>query len=361
MLLHLIYFILFIYKTQSCSTQQDCYENGECINSKCICNIGFEGINCEYVNVSSLVNITAETTFLTSQYVSSWGGSPIQDDNGIIGHLISESNTPLGPYKLNDIAIDTSNNQSQINNNWDGLSVYNPYIIRSNDQNKNYLLFYTATSVINATHQDCTSNAIVGKNVGGSPEEYNQRIGIAYSKSLNGPWIKYENNPVITPNVSNSNNWNSNFTANPAPLQLKNGSVVVIYKARSTANLGAMYNGLAISYNGWKGPYITKTNKPLSIPTNCEDAYLWQQNQSYHLLFHCGCNYLHMYSNDLINWNKNFSQHDWCSVNMTNGGKYKFKRRERPSIVYDEKQNMKYLFTACQGENGKYFNFVQSL
>ena len=378
--LNLLLYVNLIYNIFACKTVDDCYDNGKCIDGECVCLYGFNGINCEYVDTNSVINITRDTTFISNDWRSSWGSTPMKDDNGtwhlfvglfknkctlnswltngVIGHLVSTSDTPLGPYVLNGIAIDTPNNQTEINMNWDGLSVYNPAIIRNNDGK--YLLYYTGTSVNGVTHQDCSNNSNDSSdNLKGSEMAYNQRIGLAVSDSLYGPWIKYENNPILKPNITDPHNWNSNFTANPAPLLLNNGSIVVVYKARSTANFDAMYSGTAISNNNYKGPYMDIGNEPFNIPTNCEDEYLWNNEYGYHLLFHCGCSQMNMYSHDLISWNNNYTEKNWCHVNTTNGV-YTYKRRERPSLLFVN-PNETYLFTAVEDTNGIYYNLVQKL
>eukprot|EP01084_Bolivina_argentea_P167926 291313_1 len=371
----------------SCANNDDCYANGECISGTCHCNYGFVGENCALINISPIVNVNQSITFINNTYISSWGGTPMQDPitkqwhlftlifknqcdlhswlgNGIIAHLISD-NGPMGPWKFIDIAIDTPNNQTEIKSQWDGLSVYNPSIVSYKQNNGTilYLLYYTGTTY-DAPHYNCTDGHQNKHN--NLSIAANAAIGIAYSTSLNGPWIKHFDNPIITGNGSYV--WNKGPPSNQAPLVLQNGSVAVMYKCGDN---DGMYSGMAMSYNGWKGPYYANIQRtPIAVGGTCEDEYIWMnidqyKNISYHLLFHCYCNEVHIYSYDLLNWNDNHLQHPWCQVNTTNGI-FPLNRRERPSIAFEQDKNgkmiAKYLFNAVQAFNDSlYFNFVVPL
>ena len=85
---------------------------------------------------------------------------------------------------------------------------------------------------------------------------------------------------------------------------------------------------------------------------------------SYHVLFHCYCVSIHIYSYDLLKWNNDWKQQEWCFVNTTNNI-YNLTRRERPSIAFETDSNgnikAKYLFNAVEALNGTYFNFVAPL
>lgn len=57
----------------------------------------------------------------------------------------------------------------------------------------------------------------------------NQRVGLAKSASPAGPWIRGDK-PIVEPGPAGA--WDSQFTTNPTPLLLSNGSVLLVYKAR---------------------------------------------------------------------------------------------------------------------------------
>ena len=183
------------YQSFACRNNSDCSFLGICntTSNKCNCYFGWYGDNCGYLNLSSKFN---NNFYKTDGYhnidgLSSWDGSVIFDSsnnkwhlfnsiltnncgpnewlsNSYVAHLISNNSNIIGPYYFNDIALNVYNNYKNISNNWDGLSVFNPSIILSNNI---YYLFYTGTSA-------------------------------AYSNSLYGPWKRFINNPIL--NVLNN-------------------------------------------------------------------------------------------------------------------------------------------------------------
>eukprot|EP01084_Bolivina_argentea_P060226 110049_1 len=382
---------LSVYICHSCSSNKDCTYLGYCDTStnKCICNPGFIGTNCTDFNISSTIDWSTDGYHDYS--TSTWDGTPIYSSkdnkwhlfisiltntcplgawltNSIIGHVTAINAS--GPYTYSDIALNVYNDTQNINNHWDGLSVYNPSIIQAS--NGTYLLYYTGTTAPNAKHKNCNSDKQL-RNVKGSTEEYNQRVGLAYSNNLYGPWNRLSK-PILLPRGYNNSLWDSNFTTNPSPFLLQNGSIALAYKGRSNSNLGNMYTGIAMLVNGSEW-YLNNENnyiraiQPLNLPTNCEDAYLWQQrsvydtkavNLSYHLALHCGCNGMHAYSLDLKQWNHS-QQQPWCNITLTNGSIVTLKSRQRPAIALDESGNVHYLFNAVQASEGRTFNFVQNL
>ena len=129
-----------------------------------------------------------------------------------------------------------------------------------------------------------------------------------------------------------------------------------------------MYHGIAMGIkNNINGPYITiNKNKPFNVPTYCADPYLWSNinNTKYHILFQChwNCSQQIAYSNNLLNWNY-FKKDEikWCNLNLTNNTNLQLLRRERPALIFDDNNDIKYLFTAVQPETGRTRNVVQAV
>lgn len=239
------------------------------------------------------------------------------------------------------------------------------------DPNQNlYYLFYTATTLPDAIHLNC-SNSKPPMNVS---LRDNQNIGYASSSSLYGPWKRSSANPILSPRRNNESLWDSMYVCNPDPYYLSNGSMVLIYKAMSLKHNGSMNTGIAmIEGNGksWDGPY-KRYDTFFDDKGNCEDGFFWEQIdndgdnngeiESYHMLYHCGCNGEHSWSLDLMEWNYGEEQ-PWCEVQDVNGTDIVFKRRERPQIIFEGEGNInaKYLYNAVQPQKGVSFNFVQEL
>ena len=397
----------------TCSSDSDCSYLGVCDTSsnECKCFDGWYGDNCGYLNVNSTFdnNFYSTNGYHNTNGLSSWDGSVVYDSqeskwhlyntilsngcgvdaflsNSYIVHLVSNSSDIMGPYIVKDIPLTVYNDSNSVSKYWDALSVFNPFIITNTNNNNNntsdnitdnnnemkYYLFYTGTSDHNATHNDC------GNHNNKTRLRNNQRIGAAYSNSLYGPWKRFSNNPIIDViKNENINNWDSLFTTNPNPYILANGTLMVVYKGRSIVNPNAMHTGYAIvNGNNWNDTYF-RYNYSFDVSSNCEDGFFWQinfssvshfnsnSNNSYHMIYHCQCNTLHGYSNDLIKWQYN-KQQPWCDIKLINGTKITLKRRERPFIVFSNNDksiqtSATTIFTAVEPPQGHTFNLVQSL
>ena len=172
----------------------------------------------------------------------------------------------------------------------------------------------------------------------------------------------------MTSNATDKFQWNSGFVTNPAPLLLQNGSIAIVYKAKPLDqgnNSGStMYHGVAMA-SDYDKPYVTINNvEPFDIPHFRADEFLWSSNNDsvFHILFqaHWNCSQQIMYSNDLLNWDY-YDMQPWCSVNLTNGTDVGLLRRERPALLFDDKGEIEYLFTAVQPESGRTFNLAQKI
>ena len=80
------------------------------------------------------------------------------------------------------------------------------------------------------------------------------------------------------------------FTTNPTPLALGNGSVLLLYKARSREDWGKMSTGVAFC-DHWSGPCRKIGGAIAGIPGACEDAGIYQSPTSgvFRIILHCGC------------------------------------------------------------------------
>ena len=388
-----------IYTVIGCTSSIDCSYLGKCdtTTSKCICNNGWYGTKCDQLNISSIINYQTDG-YHSPINESTWDGSPIFDpienkwhlfitiltsycgvnnwlSNSIIAHTVSKSSNPIGPYILNDIALDYYNDTNDINTKWDAISVYNPMIIKDINFNETnlYYLFYTGTTAKNAIHLNCTGTTPPPHN--NYTLRDNQAIGYATSKSLYGPWIRNPNNPILKSRSNNISLWDSAYVCNPSPAYLNNGSMILIYKGRekatenksdSTMNTGIAMVDMSKSDYSWNGPY-KRFDSYFNDAGDCEDGYFWEQidengDSSYHMEYHCKCNEAHAFSMDLLDWSYGEEQ-PWCDLKLSNGSMMDLKRRERPVIVFDGNDNVnaQYIFTAVQPQNDISFNLVQQL
>ena len=170
------------------------------------------------------------------------GISPYWLTNAVIVYATSSS--PAGPYAPQSIALPARERHF-----WDGLSAQSPAIARAPDGT--WLLFYIGTTrdedaaVCNGTGGWSNTTGGGSNPAGGmAPEARTQRIGLATSKSPEGPWERRDA-PILGPGEAGK--WDDLFTADMAPWVFANGSVLLVYKARSREGSAGMAHGLAFA------------------------------------------------------------------------------------------------------------------
>ena len=189
-------------------------------------------------------------------FVARWPGNTVEPGwrlRSEIAHYVGD--TPEGPFHFSDVALTGTGMDT-----WDKVSVHNPAIHKVGDL---YVLLY------------------IGNNNGNQPPHpKNQHIGMAVSKSLNGPWQRVGNDGKILSSPENPNYWNYQATSgvnNPAFLQHPNGGFFLYFKSQG----GKM--GLAVAEN-LEGPYV---QLPFPVTSNnqaVEDGYAFLLNGRFCLL-----------------------------------------------------------------------------
>jgi hypothetical protein len=305
----------------------------------CSCDAGWKGEHCELINFGKAYkcgagglcenHTQASTTgafkFATN-FTSSWGGEAVRGDNDTDWHIYAASfdndgtlsrwlsnsrvvhgvsSSPEGPYKLSDIALGPLPKTSE----WDSLTQHNPAVQRD-PVSGTYLLYYMGS----------TNNSSKTKGGGrcasdpGHQSLCNQRVGLATSESPYGPWTR-RTMPIIDSGPPGE--WDDQFTTNPTPHVFANGSVLLVYKARSMADFNNMRTGVAFAEH-WSGPYTRMGSPPhpIDVSGGCEDAGIYYSTdmQVYRMVLHCGCNYQAVWSIDGINWNRTAPSVPWCDV-----------------------------------------------
>ena len=226
---------------------------------------------------------------------------------------------------------------------WDGNSTYNPTIQKHKDT---YILFYTGSFYTNTNDKKKNNYEALA----------NKRIGIATSKSLYGPWKRYDK-PILEPREGK---WDAIITSNAAPWVNEDGSVMLIYKSW-TIHANEYYAGhkpgevnqlLGIAHaDHYLGEYKRLSEKRIfndsEIPFNSEDPFLWKQNGKYQLfakIFEAGEELIgeagsryHATSSDGINWKIDTTGIAYSrSVTFTDGTTETFKRLERPQLLIQD-------------------------
>ena len=238
-----------------------------------------------------------------------WGTSPILDDKGKvhvffsrwkggfddwltqseIAHAVAEK--PEGPYKVIGTVL-----KGRGGDFWDANTIHNPTIHKVGNK---YVLFYIGNNLSISTRNNAHHAST-------------QRIGMAVSDNLYGPWKRISDQKPILEVNSDSTRWDSYLTTNPAFLQNKNGQYWLYYKSWDRNNDGLRKMGLAIAEQ-LEGPYVPIKENPIvnfsALNKEVEDAYVFYYKNKYFMLMrdmgvihpHVG---IMMESNDGINWSK---------------------------------------------------------
>lgn len=93
-----------------------------------------------------------------------------------------------------------------------------------------------------------------------------QSTGCALSSDNGETWVKYENNPILSP-ISNS--WESKITSTPWAIKLDNGQIYMYYRGSTGYPGGADSIGLAISRDGVS--FERYDANPIITPKQFED------------------------------------------------------------------------------------------
>ena len=255
-----------------------------------------------------------------------------------IAHAVADS--PEGPYTFVETVIAPRTGY------FDATSCHNPHIQYINDT---YYLFYMGNS---------------------DGSVYTKRIGLAESKSLNGPW-KRSDEPIL--DAGEEGEWDDCNTTNPAFIKNTDGKSWLYYKSWNKKEYqnqeGAIRAnrkyGLAIADN-ISGPYTRYEKNPIvdfSIHGDnkqVEDAYVYLEDGKYKMLMRDMGYFDHevgliFTSDDGINWSEPKIAWFGADAYLTEPAAPKHLKRygrfERPQILMKDGKPA-YLFNAMQG--GKY-------
>lgn len=311
-----------------------------------------------------------------------WGGSVLKAEDGryhmfvarwpkhltfhpgwmIASDIVHASaDTPNGPFKFEEVALPARGAEY-----WDGRSTFNPKILKYKDT---YVLFYTGS-----THpfEDFSSKDTLKLNskysiVGRS----NKRIGIAYSKNINGPWKRLDHPILETKNET----FYSFLTSNPAPWINEDGSVVLLFKSRKYNKQFPYHSNMKIGVAtapSFKGPYAVAKNEPIfgegSMP-ELEDPTLWKDEHGYHVLAkdqrgeitgHIGHGIL-AHSPNGIEWELDKNPYAYSkTVKWEDGSVKEMGQLERVSVLLDEKGKVSHIYFATMDGPGGFNNSAKS-
>lgn len=245
------------------------------------------------------------------------------------------SYTPEGPYKFVEVVLPARGRKY-----FDGFTTHNPRIVKVGEY---YVLYYFGNTY-SSPQPSYTENVW---ETGLAHEAWmNKRVGMAYSKSINGPWIRSDQ-PVINPRKGE---WDSSITSNPSPVVLPDGSIYLIYKSSPKDHNPPLMLGAAKADN-FKGPYIRLSNNPIfsfhtenNKDNDVEDPFVWWNGKEYELIMKdrfghiCGeeGGGIHAFSADGVNWRlaKNVKAYS-KEIKWDDGSTTHMANFERPFLLFE--------------------------
>lgn len=195
----------------------------------------------------------------THLFVARWPGSTVEPGwrgKSEIAHYVGDQ--PEGPFRFSDVALAGTGKDT-----WDKAAVHNPAVHKVGNL---YALFY-----------------IGNDNPKQPPHPSNQRIGLAVSESLYGPWRRVGGDGKILSPPDDPGYWNfqaPNGVNNPAFLQNPDGRFFLYFKSSDgkTAKMG-----LAVAEK-LEGPYIQKPFPVTQNEQRVEDGYAFINESEFCLI-----------------------------------------------------------------------------
>jgi len=182
-----------------------------------------------------------------------------------IAHAVGDQ--PEGPFAFMDTAL-----ARRGGDHWDATMAHNPQIVEHDGA---YYLFYTGTRP--DPNADDPHMGLVE----------NQRIGLARSRSLYGPWERLGNDGMILDANDDKEAWDSIMVSNPALMKHPCGQFWLYYKSWCRHQDGLRKYGLAIAEN-IEGPYVRHPDNPLidysHLDTQVEDAFVFLEDGKFKML-----------------------------------------------------------------------------
>ncbi len=264
----------------------------------------------------------------------------------------ASSDTPEGPYKFEEVVLPSRGAEY-----WDGRMTHNPHIMKQEDT---YVLYYTGTTHPFPDLKE--SETLVHNDHRTIVARSNKRVGIAISKSVFGPWLRFDS-PILPVRPAHFDNF---LTSNPAPCFCEDGSVVLVFKSRSYKKppytgdtYGKMMLGVSKA-NGFMGPYQVMKETPIFLQDGAEieDPFIWQEGNTYHMIgkdMHgtiCGEIYggVHGYSEDGIDWELCQGELAYSrTVLWDDGSEQLMGNLDRPFILFENGKATHIFFAVSDG------------
>jgi predicted GH43/DUF377 family glycosyl hydrolase len=310
--------------------------------------------NTDNLNLANKILKINEENILSNPIYHNWGSSIIKGKDGkyhlfyaqmskeigfrswltdgIISHAVADS--PAGPYVHKEIVL-----EGRGPGYWDAYTAHNPRIKYFEGK---YYLYYMSTNtgdrLLSDKEFDQARNGVI-TNEFRALVRMNQRIGVAVSKSINGPWKRLDQ-PIVEPSGPIAQ-----ITCNPALAKRPEGGYIMIVrgdkpnKEYKWPDHHELIRSQAIALSDSPlGPWEIQPKLAVG-DLNSEDPAIWydSKRKRYYGVYHA-FGYMGMItSTDGINWEK--AKHYKVldkSLKKADGTEIKANRLERPFIYVED-------------------------
>eukprot|EP01084_Bolivina_argentea_P113846 202811_1 len=338
----------------------------------CICDAGWKGTNCTLLD---LLPVPMNNPGYWNQSLPTWSGNIIHHDNSYHFFLTAKANvTSSDDYYIcnSKIVRLTSINNNSLNGPFELKTTVLPRyhqcpfiysIPNANGKNETLYLLYTTgyENIPNLTEcANATTNTInYNRSHNTIHLSYTYGDGVLSGDGMNSQW----NTSIIYdpfPGTINRSQWDC-YVQNPTAYIYPNLTVILIYRGTECEtyygpNTSREHIGIAIAKH-WKGPYIRYSKEPVfGWDIHSEDPFIWRNKRGFHLLMHGRNNKngtdkrvegAYAYSINGLDWiyqKGNINTSPWPNyIEWENGTKTIFSRRQKPSLIFDENNNPKYI------------------
>lgn len=267
------------------------------------------------------------------------------------------SDSPEGPYSFQEVVLKRRGPEY-----WDGMMTHNPYIMKVENE---YKLFYVGTTY--PTNPENNLKEQEELSASHLISCANQRIGVAISKNIDGPWLR-QDTPIL---AMEPNSFDNGMMANPSVALNENGRSLLLYKGRGYKKLDhkskfpftAMKFGVAMSENNGKD-FRRLTEKPIfeNYDYDLEDPFIWRADSNHYCMIAkdmdgraCGeprgGAFAHSFDGKTWKLEEGVCAYS-RKVSWSNGVEKIMGNLERPFILFENNIPIYAFFAVSDGKNG---------
>ena len=301
-----------------------------------------------------------------------WGGSVVrgedgkyhmfyarwhrQNERGMRGWLYESqiaravAGRPEGPFEHVEVVLEGFGDPA--GTRWDALNAHNPCITRMDPVSgkQRFYLYFIANHDRDPQpdqewREDWWDHVI------------SQRIGVAASDSLDGPWVRHPQSIIEPPNGPMRH-----YLVNPGVCQLPDGRLMLVLKGRNDeSNHGRMIHGWALADRP-EGPFVAQDSLLFPADLRAEDPCVWADGEwvyaavkdwNGHVSGTAGISYvMGALKGDSIEWqvppdNSLSPRH----LTWSDGKTTKLAHLERPAVLLNADGTPSHLYAACSVKN----------